>query len=196
MSNVENNKRWHKQWSEFKKAHCNKQALLNKFYAFIFAAVIVLLCSVTMSIYCCKLTKPTVVDPYRFINISIDINQGISFGNLNGKTWLIYILQSVLIVVLFIFTFISKRFVEWFFGSMAYIGATYNLVDRMVIKEIASLKQKTNGVLDYFQFFDKSAIFNFPDFFIITGIIGICLFSFIFFICEYKQKKKNEEIKK
>ena len=163
MSNVENNKRWHKQWSEFKKAHCNKQALLNKFYAFIFAAVIVLLCSVTMSIYCCKL---------------------------------IYILQSVLIVVLFIFTFISKRFVEWFFGSMAYIGATYNLVDRMVIKEIASLKQKTNGVLDYFQFFDKSAIFNFPDFFIITGIIGICLFSFIFFICEYKQKKKNEEIKK
>lgn len=79
---------------------------------------------------------------------------------------------------------------------MTITGSLFNLIDRFFPKQIPGEDLKSHAVLDYLQFNTKhyeSAIFNFPDVFILIGIIGCAL---ILIIRCFIVDKDNKEVKK
>jgi signal peptidase II len=80
---------------------------------------------------------------------------------------------------------------------MAFLGGFFNIMDRTTVATFTYNNHATfeyNVVVDYFRFF-TSAIFNFPDIFVLTGIIGATLLYFITTIITYSKLKKSEKPK-
>ncbi len=131
----------------------------------------------------------------KFIEINIQLNDGISFGMFSGSVALIYFLQIFIVLILLgIYIFIKKKYYQ-VFVSFAICGGIYNLLDRMVPKELASLVgyKYYNSVLDYFSFYGKTAIFNFSDVFVLVGIIGFCVLLVIMLIVDVVKDSKKEK---
>lgn len=163
---------------------------------FLFGVVVLLCSALIMELWTINCRKNNYGDG--FICIRIQLNSGIAFSGLANLPGLIYFLQALIILILIgIFLFLVKKYYLAFM-SLAVCGGTYNLIDRMIPKTLAcdpSHVKQYNQVLDYFSFYGKSAIFNFSDVWILTGVIGFCLLVLIFNIInvvkENKQKKQE-----
>lgn len=169
---------------------------INRLFFFLIACAIVLACAIPMEIWAINATEA--IHGNGFIRINIIANDGIAFGSLSNSTGLIYFLQTLEIIVLIAVLIFSTKKWAMFFMGLAISGGAYNLIDRMVPKTLASSNEHIkNAVIDYFQFYDKSAIFNFSDIYILVGIIGFCLFLFIWLLIDsHNENKKKEYIQK
>jgi lipoprotein signal peptidase len=79
---------------------------------------------------------------------------------------------------------------------MAFFGGMFNIFDRVIGFTLAcnpGLGHISNQVLDYFRFSFKWGIFNFPDIFILTGIIGACVLYIIFSIIDLVLARKADK---
>lgn len=136
-----------------------------------------------------------------FLAIKITENPGISFGNLGDKSpSLVFFVQSIPIVIGGVALIFSWNYLYDIGLSMLFFGGLCNVIDRSlpdVYTNLTDLSQ-SNAVVDYFQFsfIKNSAIFNFPDTFIICGVILICLQIIISWIKDFSKTSKSEENKK
>ena len=130
-----------------------------------------------------------------FIQIDIALNDGVSFSILSGNVAAIYSLQSLMILIILCFLLFCKK---WYYAltlGTAETGALFNFIDRMVPKCPVSLQPwgiKTNCVLDYLHFSFGKTSFNFPDVFILIGLITSVLIVIILTIIEVVKESKQK----
>jgi lipoprotein signal peptidase len=76
----------------------------------------------------------------------------------------------------------------------------FNIFDRAIGFTLASYPWWgfiSNEVLDYFEFSFPWGTFNFPDVFVVTGIVGSCILYIIFSIIDLvNAKKADQNVKK
>ena len=165
-----------------------KKVWFNKGISFVISLLIVLSLSLPMYFWAIN-TKTPIYDSW-FIRINITLNSGVSFGILKGKTLAIIFIQLFSLIMLLIAFFLVLKWYYSFCILISLHGAVFNFLDRLIDANVPSLGiPKQNSVLDYFQFNmfgTQSAIFNFPDIFILMGIISI---SLIFLIESFKGKE-------
>lgn len=159
---------------------------------------VILFTSLVMEIWAFNQSKASYGSPNNFLWITFTLNSGIAFSGLADSPAAIYVIQVIVLLILIgFFIFLVKKYYLMFM-SLAMCGGTYNLIDRMVPKAIpwpvVGADKEYNKVLDYFQFYGKSAVFNFSDVWILTGIIGFCVLLLIFTIISVvKDSKKNKK---
>lgn len=195
-TNFESNKKTNK-IKQFLRQNFTKHNNLVRLIYFAIAAAIVIACACPMHAFAMNAEKSHYGDG--FIQIEIALNDGISFSILSGNTAAIYALQAV--IILFIYGILIFC-VKWYYVltlGLAETGALFNFFDRMAPKCPVSLSGggiQKNCVLDYFHFSFGRTSFNFPDVFIITGLILAMLIGLILLIVnsvrESKMKKMME----
>ena len=193
---ITNNKNTTKSFSKAKQYlifNFNKKNNLYRLMFFFIAILVVVVCSWPMHAWAMQSPIRT-YNQGGFIQISIILNEGISFGTFSNQTAIIYTLQTFMnLLILTAIVCVNK----WYYvlpASLSFGGGLFNLIDRMCPKDLACSTGVTkNAVLDYFQFFGKSAIFNFPDVFVIVGVIGVCIAIFVVCIKDTINDKKNKE---
>lgn len=127
-----------------------------------------------------------------FINIVLITNSGIGFSALSDKTAIVYAIQSIVMVLIFIWFLFSKNIDFLITLTMIFSGALANIIDRAT--------SGNNTVLDYFQFWFGGAIFNFADSTIVCGFIALFICYLVRFILQIIHDKKikkdpvNEEL--
>lgn len=126
-----------------------------------------------------------------FINVYIILNSGVSFGFGSNNSMFVYFLQITMVWALLIFVIFTRK---WFYTlcvSLALGGGLFNVIDRMCPKDPVSISGgiQKDSVLDYFRFFEKSAIFNLPDVFILIGVITGSVIFFGFSVKEILDEK-------
>lgn len=170
--------------------------ILKKIVIFLISGLIVL----TISFVCRQLAidsnKQSYVLINNFLNINIIGNTGISFSLFNNNSAsLIYFIQSIPIILAFIFLIFSKYLLNDFFIGLVFFGGLSNIIDRSIIDNYLYITNiyKIDAVVDYlqFSFIPNSAIFNFPDVFIVIGIISFILSILIYLIKGIRNDKKN-----
>ncbi|WEK83196.1 MAG: signal peptidase II [Mycoplasma sp.] len=178
---------------KWKKEQCNKKSISLKILFFMLGVLVVLLTAIPMHVWAMHAPKSQYGEN-GFIVILITTNSGIAFSGLANQSGLIYFLQTFMILFLLVILVFSKKWFYQILIGLASTGALFNLIDRAIPKVIVSLGEQvyTNVVLDYFSFFGKSAIFNFPDVWILTGIIGLVVINIIFTSIETIKERKKE----
>lgn len=127
-----------------------------------------------------------------FINIVLITNSGIGFSALSDKTAIVYAIQSIVMILIFIWFLFSKNIDFLITLTMIFSGALANIIDRAT--------SGNNTVLDYFQFWFGGAIFNFADSTIVCGFIALFICYLVRFILQIIHDKKikkdpvNEEL--
>lgn len=133
-------------------------------------------------------------------------NPGISFGSLQGYTGLVYFLQIVPVVFSLI-TLIHCRYWLITIGlSLIVAAGMSNLIDRALVDYLGVHIQNAipnpdgsgfiaeHAVIDYWSFNNSNTVFNFPDVFIIVGVIWTILFSLVMeWIKNNKFRREQEE---
>ncbi len=169
-----------------------KKVWFNKGISYVISSLIVL--SLSLPMYFWAMNAKTPIYDSWFIRINITLNSGVSFGILKGEIVAIILIQLFSIFLLFIAFFLVLKWYYSFCILISLHGATFNFLDRLIDTNVPSLGMvKQNSVLDYFQFNmfgTQSAIFNFPDIFILLGIISI---SLIFLIESFKRKENIKQ---
>jgi lipoprotein signal peptidase len=91
---------------------------------------------------------------------------------------------------------------KWYYTfllSLAFFGGAFNIFDRVIGFTLACdtiAGHYQNEVLDYFQFNFSWGIFNLPDVFVLTGVIGACALYVIFsIIALVKSSKQDKNVK-
>ena len=119
---------------------------------------------------------------FPFLNLSLAMNRGVSFGMFHFKTTFTFIALATfiffVIVAFGVYTvFRFKKNKNIFFETLVLAGALSNFVDRILY----------GGVIDFIDFYISSwhwPTFNFADMFIFVGIAGM-------FIRSVKDNKSN-----
>ena len=174
----------------------NKKNTITRLIFFAVAAVIVIVCSWPMHAWAMNAEKSTYGGG--LIQIDIALNDGVSFSILSGNVAAIYSLQSIMILIILCILLFCKKWYYVLTLGTAETGAIFNFIDRMAPKSPVSLllpDAKTNCVLDYFHFSFGKTSFNFPDVFILIGLISSVLIVIVITIIEAaKESKKKQEI--
>lgn len=131
-----------------------------------------------------------VIENNGFINIVLITNSGIGFSALSDKTAIVYAIQSIVMILIFIWFLFSKNIDFLITLTMIFSGALANIIDRAT--------SGNNTVLDYFQFWFGGAIFNFADSTIVCGFIALFICYLVRFILQiiHDKKIKNDSINK
>lgn len=106
-------------------------------------------------------------------------NTGAAWSMFEGKMWFFYIMTVAALVVLVYMLYKNRSSSRWMTVGLALIiaGALGNFIDRV----------RMQYVVDMFQFeFINFPIFNVADISIVIGVI--CVFIYIFFFAEEKEK--------
>lgn len=129
-----------------------------------------------------------VIENNGFINIVLITNSGIGFSALSDKTAIVYAIQSIVMILIFIWFLFSKNIDFLITLTMIFSGALANIIDRAT--------SGNNTVLDYFQFWFGGAIFNFADSTIVCGFIALFICYLVRFILQiiHDKKIKNDSI--
>lgn len=129
-----------------------------------------------------------VIENNGFINIVLITNSGIGFSALSDKTAIVYAIQSIVMILIFIWFLFSKNIDFLITLTMIFSGALANIIDRAT--------SGNNTVLDYFQFWFGGAIFNFADSTIVCGFIALFICYLVRFILQiiHDKKIKNNSI--
>lgn len=117
-----------------------------------------------------------IIENTGFINIVVISNSGIGFSALSDQTAIVYAIQSVVMILVFIWFLFSKNIDFLITLTMVFSGALANIIDRAT--------SGNNTVLDYFQFWFGGAIFNFADSTIICGFIALFICYLVRFILQ------------
>ncbi|QMT98703.1 signal peptidase II [Mycoplasma tullyi] len=123
-----------------------------------------------------------------FITINVITNSGVGFSLFNQNPVVPYLLQ-ILLTIIFLITFIFSKN-KALIGLLPLItfGGLGNVIDRSIPITLSNGMVENNSVLDYFQFFKSSAIFNFSDICIVTGFVLI----FVMFVVDVFMDLKNK----
>ncbi|MDR2461921.1 MAG: signal peptidase II [Mycoplasmataceae bacterium] len=125
-----------------------------------------------------------------FIDINIVLNSGISFGMFSNNTTFVYFIQWFVSIMILIVAIFSNKWYYSLFLSLSFTGGFFNVIDRLIPVYIKCFNiEKHDQVLDYFHFVFGNTSWNFPDAFIISGIIGVSLFYFINLLRDLVKKK-------
>jgi len=163
----------------------------------IVSVAVVLIPALTMQLYLRSVPSNHIWPNSNFIVIDPDFNDGIAFSALVGKVWVIYLLQSLMIILIFIAWFFIKK---WYYVvglSLILTGSLFNILDRAIAISVPSASGDTeNAVLDYFQlkfwFFGlENTCWNFPDLFIIIGAFWTVISFITKSIVDYCKEKKK-----
>lgn len=129
-----------------------------------------------------------VIENNGFINIVLITNSGIGFSALSDKTAIVYAIQSIVMILIFIWFLFIKNIDFLITLTMIFSGALANIIDRAT--------SGNNTVLDYFQFWFGGAIFNFADSTIVCGFIALFICYLVRFILQiiHDKKIKNDSI--
>ncbi|MDQ0513673.1 lipoprotein signal peptidase [Mycoplasmoides fastidiosum] len=130
-------------------------------------------------------------------------NRGISFGLLTGSAW-VYVLQILPVILTGLALLRNINFFATVGLSLIFSAGLSNVIDRGLPDVFGQFVQGStaaeNGmyiardaVVDYWQMSASGAVFNFPDVFIIVGIILFFLYSFYNGYIEAKVKMKEEQ---
>ncbi|MDC4163525.1 signal peptidase II [Mycoplasma sp. T363T] len=131
-----------------------------------------------------------------FININVITNKGVGFSLFNSNPAIPYLLQ-ILLTTVFLITFVfCKNIALIAFLPLIAFGGLSNVIDRSIPIKLSNTAIENNSVLDYFQFFKSSAIFNFADICIVIGFVLIFLNFFIELFVDFKNKNKNNSTNK
>ncbi|MDR1991498.1 MAG: signal peptidase II [Mycoplasmataceae bacterium] len=116
-------------------------------------------------------------------------NTGIAFSMLENKPTIVYVLQSLIcLIVLIAILFTTK----WYYSillSLAFVGGMFNIVDRATQILNGQFEAIPNSVIDYLK--TGSTTSNFPDVFILTGIIGFCFVYLMIYVVELIRSNKS-----
>ncbi|BAC43924.1 lipoprotein signal peptidase [Malacoplasma penetrans] len=192
---------WELSKKQLIKIYLNKKHLIWKISIILICAFIVLLTSF--------LTRNSILNATQsywelipgFLVINITGNTGVSFGTLgDSNPSLVYFVQSIPIVLGFFVLLFSSNYLLDIGVSLVFFGGLSNIIDRSIVDNYKYLSgiSTNNAVVDYFQFpfIKNSAIFNFPDTFVIIGMIFVGIQIIISFVKDYKKEKDSEENKK
>ena len=159
----------------------------NVFRAIFFsvALIVVLVPSITLSVYCTK-GGQAAVDAFP----DMTGNDGIAFG-LTMPVGGIYAIQAVLCVVLIGIVLFSCSWYMILCGGLSTVGGLYNLIDRGINKTLANGHYCHNEVLDYIGM--DSTICNVPDIMVIIGVCGLVVLTIVEIIIEAVQEKKEKQ---
>ena len=178
---------------EFFVRNFNKKNTITRLTFFAIAAVVVIICSLPMHAWAMNAEKTHYGDG--LIQIDIALNDGVSFSILSGNVAAIYSLQSLMILIISCFLLFCKKWYYVLTLSTAETGAAFNFIDRIVPKSPVSLHlpdASHNCVLDYFHFSFGKTSFNFPDIFILIGLITSVLVVIILTIIEIVNESKKK----
>ena len=171
----------------------NKKNTITRLIFFAIAAVVVIICSWPMHAWAMAAEKTHYGDG--LIQIDIALNDGVSFSILSGNVAAIYSLQSLMILIISCFLLFCKKWYYVLTLGTAETGAAFNFIDRIVPKSPVSLHlpdASHNCVLDYFHFSFGKTSFNFPDIFILIGLITSVLVVIILTIIEIVNESKKK----
>ena len=171
----------------------NKKNTITRLTFFAIAAVVVIICSWPMHAWAMAAEKTHYGDG--LIQIDIALNDGVSFSILSGNVAAIYSLQSLMILIISCFLLFCKKWYYVLTLGTAETGAAFNFIDRIVPKSPVSLHlpdASHNCVLDYFHFSFGKTSFNFPDIFILIGLITSVLVVIILTIIEIVNESKKK----
>ena len=171
----------------------NKKNTITRLIFFAIAAVVVIICSWPMHAWAMNAEKTHYGDG--LIQIDIALNDGVSFSILSGNVAAIYSLQSLMILIISCFLLFCKKWYYVLTLGTAETGAAFNFIDRIVPKSPVSLHlpdASHNCVLDYFHFSFGKTSFNFPDIFILIGLITSVLVVIILTIIEIVNESKKK----
>lgn len=178
---------------EFFVRNFNKKNTITRLTFFAIAAVVVIICSWPMHAWAMTAEKTHYGDG--LIQIDIALNDGVSFSILSGNVAAIYSLQSLMILIISCFLLFCKKWYYVLTLGTAETGAAFNFIDRIVPKSPVSLHlpdASHNCVLDYFHFSFGKTSFNFPDIFILIGLITSVLVVIISTIIEIVNESKKK----
>lgn len=184
--------------TQLEKIYLNKKHLLFKLIIIFSACFIVCLTSFLIRSSMLNATESSWDLIPGFLSIKIVENPGISFGNLSDKNpSLVYFVQSIPIIIGGVILVFSYNYLYDIGLSILFFGGLCNVIDRAtpdIYTHLTHLNQH-NAVVDYFQFsfILDSAVFNFPDTFIICGVIVICLQIIISWIKDIKSSANSED---
>lgn len=170
----------------------NTKTLITKGIILACAAALVL--SLSLSFYFWLKDKTgEVLIKNPFCYISVVWNPGIGFGGLDGNTSAIYAVQSlVFIVLLALFVFLTNSKVVGSFLSLAMFGGLFNLVQRAATP-VSITGEGVPSVLDYLKFgFMDFPTFNWPDSFVVIGVIGFVISYITVTIIEVRREESNK----
>ncbi len=178
------------------KQNFTKKNSLMRLLFFCISAVVVIICSWPMHTFAMNSSNSHYGNG--FIQIEIALNPGIAFSFLENKVAAIFCLQGLIILILAFFLIFSIKWYYTLFIGFAETGALFNFFDRMVPKNPISINGNKWCVLDYFHLSFGKTSFNFPDMFILFGVISASIICMIFTIInsskEYKNKKLNQMV--
>ena len=169
----------------------NKKNTITRLIFFAIAVAIVVICSWPMHAWAMKAENTHYGSG--FIQIDIALNNGVSFSMLSGNVAAIYALQSIMILIILCFLLFCTKWYYVLTLGAAETGAAFNFIDRMVPKCPVCLQTegvRTNCVLDYFHFNFGKTSFNFPDVFILAGLIGSVVIVITITIIEAVKESK------
>lgn len=178
---------------EFFVRNFNKKNTITRLIFFAIAAVVVIICSWPMHAWAMTAEKTHYGDG--LIQIDIALNDGVSFSILSGNVAAIYSLQSLMILIISCFLLFCKKWYYVLTLGTAETGAAFNFIDRIVPKSPVSMylpDASHNCVLDYFHFSFGKTSFNFPDIFILIGLITSVLVVIISTIIEIVNESKKK----
>lgn len=154
----------------------NTKTLITKGIIFACAAVLVL--SLSLSFYFwlkdAPAEQPIIENPFCYIYVCW--NDGMGWSALAGNTAAIFAIQSIVFLVLTsLFVFLTNSRVVISFISLAMLGGLFNLIQRAATP-IAVTGKGVPCVLDYLKFgFMDFPIFNWPDSFVVIGVLGFVI---------------------
>ncbi len=103
----------------------------------------------------------------KFFRLTFIRNNGAAFGTLKGQTSLFTIISVLIGMILFYFLIMENQLTLYTITLMLIISGTIgNLMDRLIRKAVVDF-------LDFRLFGYDLPIFNFADFFLFLGMIGI-----------------------
>lgn len=158
-TNRDGKSNWERHLLTYLKQNFSKKHNLWRLWGFLVALVIVLVPSLTCNLMIRNNTWPW---------SGVVYNDGITFNWLENRTVLVYTIQSLICVIIFFGIIFTDKWYYSLLLSMAFVGGLFNIIDRAT-----QSPPNPNTVIDYL---DTSFIFNtisnFPDVFILTGIIS------------------------
>ncbi|MDR0674964.1 MAG: signal peptidase II [Mycoplasmataceae bacterium] len=174
---------WYKKISNYLKQNFSKKNNLLKLLCFVIALIIVLVPSLTCNLLIRdgQWTKGVVY------------NDGIAFSALRGKTTLVYVIQSLICFVILIAIIFTNKWYYFTLLSLAFLGGLFNIVDRATqyLSPTSIAFWGPNTVIDYLNTGNTTS--NFPDVFILIGVIGFTVLYLIMSIFNITREKKKSE---
>ncbi|MDR1235342.1 MAG: signal peptidase II [Mycoplasmataceae bacterium] len=177
VSDKKQNDIWNK-FLKYLKNNFSKKNNLWRLFGFAIALVVVLVPSLTCNL---MIRNGDWQWPH-----NIAYNDGIAFSALVGKTALIYFLQAFICFIVLLATLFTDKWYHSLLLSLALVGGLFNLIDRAT-----QPSPHLNTVIDYLPTGNTTS--NFPDVFILTGVIGFSVLYVIITIYGLTKRKNKQD---